>query len=141
MLRVLTDRGQVAVTVWDSLDNTPAYASEVELLERHGLTEAAEAVRAPFVLGDRLELTTLFEAAGAGSVNVTTYYGKGRFQSVRIMVEAELRGWLPLSGIIIPENQIEQILEEAEDALRPFVNDRGNVVFDWPALIVTATKS
>jgi SAM-dependent methyltransferase len=140
MLRVLVPGGHLTVTVWDALKNVPAYALEVELLERHGRKDAADAVRAPFVLGDRLELTTLFESAGADSVNVTTYRGTGRFQSIRVMVEAELRGWLPLEGIVLPEELIVRILEEAEHVLSPYVNEQGNVVFEWPAHIVTATK-
>jgi SAM-dependent methyltransferase len=140
MLRVLAPGGRLGVTVWDALETVPAYVSEVELLERHGRKDAADAVRAPFVLGDRSELTALFESAGVDSVNVTTYRGTGRFPSIRVMVEAELRGWLPLGGIVLPEELIEQILQEAEDVLRPYVNENGNISFAWPALIVTAGK-
>ena len=33
------------------------------------------------------------------------------------MVEADLRGWLPVMGVILGEVQIESILKEAEQAL------------------------
>jgi SAM-dependent methyltransferase len=64
MLRVLTPGGRLAVAVWDSLDNIPAYASEVALLERMAGRQAADALRAPFVLGDRQDLATLFRKPG-----------------------------------------------------------------------------
>lgn len=73
MLRVLDAGGHMAVTVWDSLDNTPAYAAEVALLERVAGQRAADALRAPFVLGDAKELATLFESAGVAPVAITTH--------------------------------------------------------------------
>ena len=36
--------------------------------------------------------------------------------------------------------QFEQLLKEAEQALRPFAAADGRVAFEMPALIVTATK-
>jgi ubiquinone/menaquinone biosynthesis C-methylase UbiE len=44
MLRVLAPGGRLAVAVWDSLDNIPAYASEVALLARMAGRQAAERV-------------------------------------------------------------------------------------------------
>jgi SAM-dependent methyltransferase len=140
MLRVLAPGGRLAVAVWDSLDHTPAYASEVALLERIAGRPAADALRAPFVLGDRGELRALFESAGVASVAIATHHGTGRFPSVRTMVEADLRGWLPVMGVVLTEEQIGEMLKEAEHALNPFVTAQGAVEFDSPAHIVTATK-
>lgn len=36
MVRVLRPRGRVAVAVWDSLENVPAYATEVSAARSHG---------------------------------------------------------------------------------------------------------
>ena len=125
MLRVLAPNGRLAIAVWDSLANTPAYASEVELLSRFAGREAADALRAPFALGDRDELVRLLEAAGVGSVTVTTHKGTARFPSVRSMVEADLRGWLPVMGVTLPEDQIAHILKEAEQTLAATSQPRG----------------
>ena len=141
MLRVLTPRGRLAVAVWDSLDNTPAYAAEVALLERVAGRQAADALRAPFVLGDRSELAALFSGAGVSSVEVTSEHGTAHFPSVRVMVEADLRGWLPVMGVFLAEEQIARMLEEAEPVLAPYVTADGMVVFDSPAHIVTGRKS
>lgn len=99
MLRVLAPRGHLAVAVWDSLDHIPAYAAEVALLERMAGPQAAAALRAPFVLGNRTELASLFAEGEAGTVDVTTHCGTARFPSIRTMVEADLRGWLPAMGL------------------------------------------
>jgi hypothetical protein len=96
-------------------------------------------LRAPFVLGNREELTTLFASAGVPSVVITTLHGTAQFPSIRSMVEADLRGWLPVRGVALPEDQMHRILTEAEHALSPYVTAEGRVAFDSPAHIVTRT--
>lgn len=140
MLRVLAPGGTMAVAVWDSLENSAAYPIEVELLERLGGQPAADALRAPFVLGDQEELTALFEGAGVASVGVATQSGTARFPSIEAMVEADLRGWLPVMGVVLEEEQIQRILAEAETALREYVTAEGQVAFDSPAHIITGAK-
>lgn len=141
MLRVLVPGSRIAVAVWESLDNSEAYPVEVALLGRLAGQRAADALRAPFVLGDRAELTTLFREAGAVSVEIATHHGTARFPSIRTMVEADLRGWLPVMGVVLAEEQIEPILKEAEQALGQYVTEEGTVEFDAPAHIVTCRKS
>ena len=131
----------MAVAVWDTLEHLPAYAILATLLERLAGQRAADAVRAPFVLGDREALAALFAEAGVEGARIATYPGTARFPSIRVMVEAELRGWLPLMGVDLPEEQILHILREAEDALRPYVSDDGRVTFPAPAHIVVATRA
>ena len=141
MLRVLAPKGHLAVAVWDSLQNSAAYPIAVELLERLAGPPAADALRAPFVLGDTEELASLFESAGATTVRVATHHGTARFPSIRTMVEADLRGWLPVMGVMLEEPLIEQILAEAETALQEYVTPEGEAVFDSPGHIITATRA
>jgi SAM-dependent methyltransferase len=140
MLRVLAPGGRVAVAVWDSLDDIPAYASEVALLERTAGRRAAEALSAPFVLGNRKDLTTLLSEAGVASAEITTHHGTAQFPSIRTMVEADLRGWLPVMGVILTEDQIGRILQEAEYALGGYAAADGRVIFRLSAHLVTAKK-
>jgi len=140
MLRVLAPGGRMAVAVWDTLENAHAYPIEVALLQRIAGQRAADALRAPFALGDRRELLGLFDSAGVASVRIVTRTGTARFPSVRSMVEADLRGWLPVMGVVLEEDRIRTILKEAEEALHPYVTEGGQVVFDSPAHIVTATR-
>lgn len=141
MTRVLTPGGRMAVAVWESLERSEAYSIEVELLERMAGPAAADALRAPFVLGDRTELADLVRSAGVESVTVTTRRGTARFPSVRTMVEADLRGWLPLVGVILPEDLIQRILAEAERALGRYVTPAGTVEFGAPAHVVSGRKA
>ena len=141
MSRVLKPGGKLAVAVWDRLENSDAYPIIVELLERTAGDAAANALRAPFVLGDKDALVALFKGAGVESVDIATAIGTARFPSIKAMVEADLRGWLPVMEVFLREEQIQNILEEAESALAEFATAEGSVVFNSPAHIVTGTRS
>lgn len=140
MLRVLAPRGRLAVAVWESLDRSEAYPIEVELLQRVAGQEAADALRAPFALGNPSELTSIFTEAGANSVAISTSSGTARFPSIRAMVEADLRGWLPVMGVVLEEETVQEILDSAERDLAQFVTEAGTVEFRSAAHIVTATS-
>jgi SAM-dependent methyltransferase len=118
MLRVLTPRGHFAVAVWGSLSSIPAISDEVALLERVAGQAAADALRAPFVLGNKAELEQIARAAGVSAPRVITSTGTARFPSIRSLVEADLRGWLPVMGVLLREDTIQQVLREADRELR-----------------------
>jgi hypothetical protein len=141
MHRVLVPGGRVAVSVWASLDESEAYPIEVEVLERNAGRRAADALRAPFVLGDPDELRRLLEGAGLTSVVTDAQVGRARFPSVRSMVEADLRGWLPVMGVALSEDVIERILSETEHGLGQYVTSNGSVEFDIPALVATGRRA
>ena len=137
MCRVLVPGGRLTVAVWASLDDMPAYVDEAALLERLAGKPAADAVRAPFVLGTRNELAALFSEAGVAA-NFTTHHGTALFPSIRTMVEADLRGWLPVMGVNLTEDVIRDILQEAENALSQYATADGRVTFELSAHVVTA---
>jgi len=141
MLRVLRPGGCMVVAVWDEVGSIPAYAAEAALVERLAGPRAAEALRAPFALGDRRRLESLLLAAGTGSPRIDTVRDAATFPGVRVMVEADLRGWLPLMGVELAEERISRILDEAEEALRGFVTDDGRITFATSAHIAATGKS
>jgi hypothetical protein len=53
------------------------------------------------------------------------------------MVEADLRGWLPVMGVELDEGLILEILAAAEQELSEFVLPDGRTDFDSPAHLVT----
>lgn len=138
--RVLAPGGRMAFAVWDALENTPAYAAEVEVVERIAGARAADALRAPFALGERSALESPFREAAVPHIEISAHGGQARFPSVRVMVEADLRGWLPLMGIVLPEEEIASILQEATRVLGRYVSGEGTVSFETSALIVTGRK-
>lgn len=141
MLRVLVPNGRLSVAVFDSLSNLPAYADEVALLQRSAGKKAADALRAPFVMGQKDGLRQLARNVGINAVEVTTHRGTAKFPSIRTLVEADLRGWLPVMGVILDEEKIQHILTDAEHALSAYVDEEGQVVFSISAHIMAGSKS
>jgi SAM-dependent methyltransferase len=140
MLRVLAHGGVIAIAVWDSLDNIPAYTAEAVLIEEIAGKQAYGALRAPFELGDKRILASLFADCGVDSAKVTTQPGVARFPSIRTMVEADLRGWLPVMGVFLTEDQIVRILKEADHALGSYTAADGQAIFQISAHIITIKK-
>lgn len=140
MMRVLAPGGRFALAVWASLEDSEAYPVEVALLERLVGQRAVDALRAPFSLGNLETLTGLFEDAGIPPAGVATHHGRARFPSTRTMVEADLRGWRPVMGVVLNEEEIQRILEEAEQDLGQYATAEGMAEFDSPAHIITGRK-
>lgn len=141
MRRVLRPGGRLAIAVWDTLPSMPAFAAEVALLQRVAGQRAADALRAPFVLGDRAALAGAAIDGGIERPAIETHAAMAHFSSVRVLVEADLRGWLPLMGVSLPEPIIEATLGEADDALAPYVTTApdGRVSFPTSAHVLRAT--
>ncbi len=141
MMRVLVPGGTLAVAVWASLADTPAYAAQVELVDRLAGAAAADALRSPFALGDRARLADLCSAAAIREAHIEFRQGRGYFPSIRVMMEADLRGWLPSIGGVLDEELIEDIIRRAEVGLKPFVTfDGAGVAFASPALLLAAVR-
>ena len=140
MLRVLRPGGRLAIAVWDGLASMPAFAAEVALLQRVAGQRAADALRAPFVLGDRGALACAAADGGIERSSIDTHAAVARFASVRTLVEADLRGWLPLMGVPLSEAIVEATLAEADDALAPYVTTSPDgVSFPTSAHVLRAT--
>ncbi len=140
MYRVLRPSGRLAVAVWDSVGQNPAYEAVGALLDKAVSAEAGEALRLPYSLGDPGAVITALADAGFSDIEVATRSEQGRFPSARTMVEAELRGWLPLFGIHLDEARIADVLASAEGALAAYITPGGETVFPTSAHVVTAQK-
>jgi len=138
MIRVLRRGGRLAVAVWDSLERAPGYAEMTRLLQRLFGDKVADALRAPFALGDPSALRTLFERAGIPNATISTRTGTARFPSIEAWIYTDVKGWTFADAI--DDAQLQRLLEEARKVLRPFLAADGTVAFDAPAHIVTATK-
>ncbi len=56
------------------------------------------------------------------------------------MVEAELRGWLPLFGINLEEDKIADVLVQSDSRLAKYSSQSGEAVFPTSAHVITARK-
>ena len=138
MVRVLRPAGRLAIAVWDSLDNTPGYAAVTGLLQRLFGDQVADALRAPYVLGDTQVLAALFAEASLADVRVNTIEGTARFPSLDAWMYTDVNGWTLAS--VLDDDQFELLLREAKQELQPFVQENGTVRFSAPAHIITGQK-
>lgn len=138
MARVLRPGGRLAVAVWDTLANTPAYDALAGVVDQIAGRWAGDLVRAPFGLGDVDELLALFGAAGLPGATVTSYRDIADQGSVRAMVEAELLSW-PRSAAL-DDDTFERIFAAAEVALTEFVLPGGGLRLACPGHLVVAAR-
>jgi ubiquinone/menaquinone biosynthesis C-methylase UbiE len=136
MMRVLRPGGNLAVVVWDKLENCPAYAAEEQLFQRVLGEEYAD--EAPYSLGDPQVLQQLFTSAGASDAKIRTHEGTARFSSIDDWIYTDVKGWT--IGDEIEDEKYERLLREARQELACYVTPEGTVAFSTPAHIVTASK-
>jgi len=136
MMRVLRPGGNIAVSVWDKLENSPGQTAENQLWKRLFGDEVADNV--PYNLGDKQVLQRLFDDAGIIGAKIQTYEGTAQFPSIKTWIYAGVKGWA--QDDLIDEKQYKLLLKEAEQDLSKFVTTKGTVSFSIPAHIVTANK-
>lgn len=137
MARVLAPGGSVALATWASLDTTPGYAAMVELLGELFGEQEAEALRAPFVLGDAEQMVDLVGNAFSDP-QVTRHDGVARFESIDAWVHTDVRGWTLAD--MIDDDQYRRLLGEARRRLTRFTDAQGRVAFPAPTLITTGRR-
>ncbi len=140
MRRVLKPRGSIAIAVWDDVARNPGYEGVIAVLRREVSDEAADLLEMPFSLGDGEKVATEFEQGGFSEVQLSTMAGVARFANSRVMLEADLRGWLPMFGINLSEEKISEVLASSDDVLGKYVAPSGEAVFPTSAHIITAIK-
>jgi ubiquinone/menaquinone biosynthesis C-methylase UbiE len=138
MWRVLRPGGRLVVAVWGALDDTPGYAAMTAMLRRLFGAAIADLLKSPYSLGDPELLRSLLDSSGVAEPNVRRLDGEACFPSIRAWVECDVRGWTLANEL--DDEQVEQLIAEAERALGRFVSSDGSVTFAHPALFATATK-
>jgi SAM-dependent methyltransferase len=140
MYRALKPGGSLAIAVWRSVEHNPAYADIISVLEEHVGTSAADALRLPYSLGDSDEVTAALQSGGFNDIKAEAKTETARFPSSRQMVEAELRGWLPLFDIFLTEDKISEVLIASDKILGKYAGPAGEAVFPTSAQVFTARK-
>lgn len=123
MRRVLELGGRMALCVWSRIEGSPGMAALAEALERHVGAEAAANRRAPFALGDPVQLRTLAEDAGFRDIDVHTVLETACFPSPVALVAYQL-GATPLSTLsAVPEEAQQAVARDVRAALQPYLHD------------------
>jgi len=137
MRRVLVPGGRLVLCVWSRIKGSPGMAALAEALGRHVGVEAAANRRAPFALGDAVQLRGLVEDAGFRDVDVHTMVETAHFPSPEALVAYQL-GATPLStlGTLAEETQ-QAIVRDVRAALQPYLHD-GQLAVPMEAHLVVA---
>lgn len=90
MARVVAPGGMVAVQVWASLDDQPAYGPLVAAAARHAGPEANTLLGTYWKHGDRGRTVAAIADTGLTVVGARTYRGVARFASIEAMVRVEM---------------------------------------------------
>jgi ubiquinone/menaquinone biosynthesis C-methylase UbiE len=138
MVRVLRPGGTLAVAVWDRLEAAPGYEALARLLDELFGPEAAQSLHAPYALGNKQRLASLFAQGGLPQPALETIPGTARFPSLASWLYTDIRGWT-LAGSIDDEG-FARLSQIAQHRLAPFVRADGAVEFEAPAHIVAAAK-
>lgn len=136
MARVTAGGGTVTLATWSALDRTPGYDAMVKLIADELGDAAADALRAPFVLGDTEDVRQLLTPIGQG-LRLEEIAGTARFASVADWVHTDVRGWT-LAALVDDEAEAG-LVARAERELASFVAADGSVAFPAPALVGTVT--
>jgi ubiquinone/menaquinone biosynthesis C-methylase UbiE len=139
MMRVLKPGGRLVASVWDRLENVPAYSILIAMLQHMVGRRAADALRTPFVLGDMEKLQKVYDDAGI-ACEIETHEGTARYPSVRSWVLTDVKGWFPLVDVVLDKEEYDGLLDEAEHALHAFVQPNGSVVFPITVHIASSTR-
>ncbi|WP_040493140.1 class I SAM-dependent methyltransferase [Ilumatobacter nonamiensis] len=134
MARATAIGGTITIATWFGLDRTPGYAAMVALIAEELGNEAADALRAPFVLGRPEDVRGLVDPIGH-DVRLTESSGTARFASLADWVHTDVQGWT-LADLVDDEQEVA-LIARAEQDLARFVSADGSVSFPAPAIIAT----
>jgi ubiquinone/menaquinone biosynthesis C-methylase UbiE len=133
--RVTQPSGRIALAVWDRLENNTGYARLAQLLEQLFGRRAANALRAPFQMGEAEQLADIVTPS-IENTSITAHNGRAHFDSLDTWLHTEVRGWTLADEI--DDDGFKTLLDAATRELDDVVGDDG-VEFDVSALIVSGT--
>ena len=135
--RVTRRDGRLALMVWDQLPKNQGYGRLASLVEDFFGSDAADAIRAPFRLGDPTLLADI-ASHGIRDPRVACHHGVARFESLDAWLHTEIRGWT-LADIVDDEG-FATLLDAARDQLADFA-DGTEIAFDVSALVVSGAPT
>jgi ubiquinone/menaquinone biosynthesis C-methylase UbiE len=139
MRRVLAEGGRAIISVWRSIDRSPAVAALQDAIATHA-SEAAGFLPFAFSYTSRTDLRRDLEEAGFSDISVRIEIGAVRFESIGDYLTTYL-GSTPVGGVVasLPrENQIA-LAKQVTQNLSDYVDDMG-FTFPQETHIATARR-
>jgi len=135
MIRVSKPDGLIVLAVWAPLEQSKAYCTFIDLLDRYISPYVARKVSAPWSLGIPGTMDALLLSAGVNEYECHSRVGLARFPSIESMIETHLR----LTGVFhkLDPDAYQNLLRTADAELHPFVGSDGQVVAQLDANIYT----
>ena len=123
MGRAAGPQGTVALQVYASLADQPAYGPWVDLVAGHAGPEAINLLSTYWIHGDLAELRARFDAAGLVVTGVQTVRGVARFGSAEEMVRTEVEA-TPLVDRL-DDSGYRRVIDESTELFDRFRTDAG----------------
>jgi ubiquinone/menaquinone biosynthesis C-methylase UbiE len=126
MQRVLVPGGRLALSVWRSVDQSPAFRVVRDYLARRLGPE--KAVLRPFGLPDGQAIGAMVASAGFRDVKVRAEVKISRFQSPQHMVRSIVGGAPNMLGALVEQggpDEIEALAKEIAGATQSYFDDEG----------------
>jgi SAM-dependent methyltransferase len=134
MARVSKAGGRIAILTWETLARSPAYVRLVPLLEKIVGSDAADALAAPFVLGEPEDIAAELDLAGLKVSEHRILTGTARHASLDGWLDTEIGGWTLAD--LVSQDQLSRLKSAARSELADFIADDGSVRFPAPAHLV-----
>ncbi len=139
MWRVLRPGGRLAVSVWGSIDQAPAYGALAALLTETVGPDAGAMIESYFSMGSPGDFEALIEASGL-PLSLSDRTSIVRVPDADDFVLVELRGWPPLAALVDPDDE-QRIREAAPQRLAPWVGANEQLTTPITARIALGIKS
>ncbi|MBE9637336.1 class I SAM-dependent methyltransferase [Salipiger mangrovisoli] len=136
MARVCHPGGHLAVSVFDTWENSPGYRDLVPLLGEIMGDAAAEAFKPPFSLGDPATLEKVLREGGLEDAQIIHKTGQIRHASMDAWLDTEIGGWT-LASLATPET-MAALKARAPEVLGQYRNSDGTISFEAPAFFAVA---
>ena len=137
MYRALKPGGRVGLNVFRTPEFVPSFAYLIESLEKHAGQDAADFMRAPFVMQSVAQMRSLFEQAGFSEIKVEIRVGTLRYPSIEHLVRYETLN-MPEPEIQSPRMQ-QALAREMASLAEANVDDFG-AVFPVQQFVVVARR-
>lgn len=137
--RVLAPEGRLAIGVWRSTADVPAFGALERSLGRHVGADAAKLP--PFALGDARQLRALLTEAGFSDVVVRSEVKMARYPSPETFVRCVVAGVPTMLGPLAEQGDaiLQAIVRDVDAELQSYLDD-GGLAFPMGNHVVTARR-